>query len=63
LNIKPLALAVSITSRKIYRMYSVDISMIYFNLAKGKRGLWVSRVFDRNPKLTLNSQALVNGWD
>jgi hypothetical protein len=35
--------------------------MIDFNLPKSKRGLWVSRVFDGNPKLALNSQALVYG--
>jgi hypothetical protein len=37
--------------------------MIDFHLPMAKRWLWVSRVFERNPKLTLNSQALVNGWD
>jgi ribonucleotide reductase alpha subunit len=31
--------------RKNYRSYSVDISMIDFNLPMAKRGLWVSRVF------------------
>lgn len=37
--------------------------MIYFTLAKGERELWVSGVLDRKPKIILNFQALVYGWD
>jgi hypothetical protein len=37
--------------KKTYRMYSVYISMIDFNLPMTKRELWVSRVLDRNPNL------------
>jgi hypothetical protein len=37
--------------------------MIYFTLPMTKRGLWVSRVFERNPKKIQNSEAFAYGED